>query len=117
MSVTALTQAEFSAKISDISSDAWKFVGDKPCIVDFQASWCRYCKALAPIFNELSEFYAGKVDFYSVDSDKEEALATHFKIQTVPTVLLSKTSGEPLLTLGVLSKVELKELIENTLLK
>lgn len=117
MNVIELSKDQFSAKISDITHAAWQFLGDKPCIVKFHAPWCRYCTALTPIFDELSECYAGQVDFYSVDIDKEPELETYFKIQTVPSLLLSKTTGEPLLTLGVLSKPQLKELIETTLLK
>ena len=51
-----LTKTEFIQKIGNVEADPkdWKYVGDKPCIVDFQAPWCSYCKRLDPVLDEFA---------------------------------------------------------------
>ncbi|MCS2499163.1 thioredoxin domain-containing protein [Bacteroides fragilis] len=75
-----LTRAEFLKKIADYEnhSKEWKYLGDKPAIVDFYADWCGPCKMVAPILEELSKEYAGKIYIYKVNVDKEPELARDF---------------------------------------
>ena len=94
----------------------WKYEGDKPAIVDFYATWCGPCKALAPVLEELAKEYAGKVYIYKIDVDKEEELAGAFGIRSIPTLLWIPQSGKPTVTQGALPKPELKKMIDDTLL-
>ena len=89
MATIHLTKDEFLKRVSNIeeNGDSWKFLGDKPAVVDFYAQWCGPCKALSPILDEVSDEYAGKVDIYKVDVDQEEDLAVAFGIRTIPTLL------------------------------
>ena len=116
--VIHLTKAEFLAKVYNFEKnpEEWKYEGDKPAIVDFYATWCGPCKALAPVLEELAKEYAGKVYIYKIDVDKEEELAGAFGIRSIPTLLWIPQSGKPTVTQGALPKPELKKMIDDTLL-
>ena len=113
-----LTKTEFIQKIGNVEAAPkdWKYVGDKPCIVDFQAPWCGYCKRLDPILEEFAQTYEGRLDIYKVNVDKEEDLETLFNIRTIPTLLICKTDGTKELMLGTMPKHELKKTIEEKIL-
>lgn len=116
--VIHLTKADFLAKVYNFEKnpEEWKYEGDKPAIVDFYATWCGPCKALAPVLEELAKEYAGKVYIYKIDVDKEEELAGAFGIRSIPTLLWIPQSGKPTVTQGALPKPELKKMIDDTLL-
>ena len=113
-----LTKAEFLSKVANYEKtpDKWEYLGSKPCIIDFYATWCGPCKALAPVLEELAKEYAGKVYIYKIDVDKEEELAGAFGIRSIPTLLWIPQSGKPTVTQGALPKPELKKMIDDTLL-
>lgn len=75
-----LTQANFDAVTQ----------GDQPVLVDFWADWCAPCKRLAPIFEEVSRDFAGRVRFAKVNVDEEGELASRFGVMSIPTLLLFK---------------------------
>lgn len=113
-----LTKADFIQKVGNIEEDPkeWKFIGNKPCIVDFHAPWCGYCKRLEPILEELANEYDGKLDIYKVNVDNEEELENAFKIRTIPTLLICRMDGTKEMMLGTLGKQELKKIIENSII-
>ena len=90
---------------------------DKPVLLDFYADWCGPCKMVAPILEELSKEYAGKIYIYKVDVDKEPELAKAFGIQSIPTLWFVPMKGEPQVSMGALSKEQLKGYIDKVLLK
>jgi|YelNatPaOPRAMG01_1025707.scaffolds.fasta_scaffold192408_2 thioredoxin 1 len=59
-------------------------------IVDFWAEWCMPCKALAPIFEQVSNKYAGKVTFAKLNIDENPNTASKFRIMSIPTLLVFK---------------------------
>ena len=67
-------------------------------LVDFFATWCGPCKALTPIVDKLSEEMSGKVKIVKVDIDENSALATEYRVMSVPTMKLFK-DGEVVETL------------------
>ena len=117
MATIHLTKDEFLKRVSNIeaNSDGWKFLGDKPAVVDFYAQWCGPCKALSPILEEISDEYAGKVDIYKIDVDQEEDLAIAFGIRTIPTLLFIPIDKNPQIMVGGLPKNKLKEAIDSIL--
>lgn len=115
MAVQHLTKAEFLTKVVnyETNSDEWKFLGTRPVLVDFYASWCGPCKMLAPILEELVVEYADKVDIYKVDTEKEMELASAFGVRSIPTLLFIPLTGKPHMTQGAMSKADLKKELDN----
>ena len=118
MAITQLTKTEFSEKIANLDSaiSEWHYLGSRPAIVDFYATWCGPCRTLAPILEELSEEYAGEVDIYKVDIDCEQELAAAFGVRSVPTLLFIPARGMPQMATGALPKETLREAIGELLL-
>jgi len=82
----------------------WKFKGDLPCMVDFYADWCRPCKMVAPIMDELAKEYKGKIRIYKVNTDEQRELSGIFNIRSIPTMLFVPKSGQPQMSIGALTK-------------
>ena len=59
-------------------------------VVDFNATWCGPCRMLAPVLEDISGKYEGKVSFYSVDVDESPELAMQFRVNSVPCLVLLK---------------------------
>lgn len=118
MTPIELTKETFIQSVGNFEENPndWKYTGDKPCIVDFHAPWCGYCKRLNPILDAFAQEYDGQLYIYKVDVDKEELLENAFKIRTIPTLLLCRTDGTHEMMLGTLGKQELKKLIEEKVL-
>lgn len=113
----ALTRDTFLTKVFDYTTQQeWNYAGDKPCVIDFWAEWCGPCRALAPIFEELSKEYEGKVHFYKVDTEAEQELASVFGIRSIPSLLFIPTTGQPQMAMGALPKDALQQAIQDILL-
>jgi thioredoxin len=117
--VIQMTKAMFLEKVYDYEKNPkqWTFNGNKPCIIDFYADWCRPCKMVAPIMEELAEKYKGQITIYKINTDQERELAQFFSIRSIPTMFFCPSSGDPQLTQGALSKEEYEKLINGVLLK
>lgn len=111
-----LTTEEFKNKIFDYTSNKdWKFEGTLPAIIDFYADWCGPCKMVAPVLEELSKEYEGKVNIYKVDTEAEGELADVFGIRSIPTFLFIPMEGTPMLQPGALPKNVFEKVIEERL--
>ena len=97
----------FVQKVADINNPEWKYLGDKPAIVDFYADWCGPCKAIAPHLEEIAKEYEGKLYVYKINVDNDPEIADAFKIVGIPTLLFIPVEGEYSVQIGNTSKEEL----------
>jgi len=117
--VITLNTDEFVKKVSDfrLNTQQWKYLGDKPAILDFYADWCVYCRKLTPVLEELAKEYEGKIYIYKIDTDKEREIAAAFGIRALPTLLFIPMNEDPQIAQGAVPKEELKKIIDSLLLK
>ncbi len=117
MATVQLTTQSFKDQVFNYEQDQeWKYKGTLPAIIDFYADWCGPCKAVAPILEELSETYDGKLVIYKVDTDAEQELSSVFGIQSIPTLLFIPTQGAPMMQKGAIPKKAFQQVIEERLL-
>lgn len=118
--VQELTLDQFQQKVYNLSdanaSSSLTYLGDKPAIVDFYASWCGPCKALAPVLEELAAEYGDSIYIYKINTEEEQELAAAFGIRSIPTLLFIPKDGKPQMAQGALPKASLKEAIDKVLL-
>lgn len=105
--------------IYDFEKNPTEFVykGDKPAIIDFYADWCGPCRQLAPKLERVVAESNGKVLLYKVNVDKDEALAAHFGVKSIPMVLFVPTKGMPIQTLGNIPEDTINEYIQEIISK
>lgn len=114
--VEHLTAETFKTKVFNYEANKeWKFEGEKPCLIDFYASWCGPCKMVAPILEELALEYNGKLDIYKVDTEEQRELASVFGIQSIPSLLFVPATGQPQMAMGALPKDSFKKAFKDVL--
>lgn len=114
--VVELNAEQFNAKVYDMNKEDLVYLGDKPAIVDFTATWCGPCQRIAPILEELAKEYEGKIVIYKVDVDKNKPLARSFNVSSIPAVMFIPVGGEPVMTVGSRDKAKFQSEIETLLL-
>lgn len=118
MGTIHLTKTEFLEKVVNYETNPteWKYLGDKPCLIDFYADWCGPCKAVAPVLEELAKEYDGQIYIYKINTDQEQELAGAFGIRSIPSLLFVPMEGQPRMSMGAMPKDQLKQTIDEVLL-
>src|SRR5688500_17730307 len=115
-STTKLKTEVFNKNIFEYTANQeWKYEGKLPAIIDFYADWCGPCKMVAPLLEELSKQYEGKVLIYKVDTEAEQELSAVFGIRSIPSFLFIPMEGQPMMQAGALPKNVFEQVIDEHL--
>lgn len=68
---------------------------NRPCVIDFGATWCMPCQQFKPTYEKLAKRYAGKIDMVSCDYDKNKIICSNYRVQVLPTIILFDAEGKP----------------------
>jgi thioredoxin 1 len=98
MKPVTFTDANFESEV--IKSDI-------PVLIDFWATWCGPCKAIAPIVEDLANEYSGKVKIGKVDVDENQQTAIKYGIRSIPTLLIVKDGKVKDMIVGAVPKAQI----------
>ena len=112
MATVTFAQTQQFAKAVTAANYEQTISTDKLVVLDFWASWCGPCKAIAPIVEELAKEYNGVVFVGKVNVDDEESLSSKFNISSIPTLVFMKNKKVVETVVGTKSKAELKVLFD-----
>ena len=101
--------------ISDASFESDVLKSDKPVLVDYWAEWCGPCKMIAPILDEVSESYKGKLQVAKMNVDENRDIPAKFGIRGIPTLMLFKDGQLAATKVGAMSKAQLTAFIDQQL--
>jgi thioredoxin 1 len=100
---------------SDASFDSDVLKSDKPVLVDYWAEWCGPCKMIAPILDEVSKDYDGRLQIAKMNVDENRDVPAKFGIRGIPTLMLFKGGQLAATKVGALSKAQLTAFIDGHL--
>ncbi len=101
--------------VTDASFDADVLNSQIPVLVDYWAEWCGPCRMIAPILDEISQDYAGRIKVAKVNIDENRDTATKFNIRGIPTLMLFKDGGVAATKVGALSKSQLTAFVDSNI--
>jgi thioredoxin 1 len=107
--------AKDTVTVQDASFKAEVLDSSTPVLVDFWATWCAPCKAIAPALDELATQYKGKVKIAKVDVDESQQVAQQFGIRSIPTLLMFKGGKVVEQLVGAVPKAKLEDTIKKAL--
>ena len=101
--------------VNDLNFDSEVLKSSVPVLVDFTATWCQPCRAVAPLVDQLAGEYEGRVKVTSVDIDESPGTAQQFQIRGVPTLLMIKDGSVVGQQVGAVPKAKIAALIDRAL--
>jgi thioredoxin 1 len=107
--------SELIKHITDDSFDSDVLASDVPVLVDYWAEWCGPCKMIAPILDEVSKDYDGRVQITKMNVDENRTVPGKFGIRGIPTLMLFKGGQLAATKVGALSKAQLTAFLDGHL--
>ena len=104
--------SELIKHIADASFDADVMKSDKPVLVDYWAEWCGPCKMIAPILDEVSRDYEGRVQIAKMNVDENREVPAKFGIRGIPTLMLFKGGELAATKVGAMSKAQMAAFLD-----
>ncbi len=102
-------------QVTDDTFEAEVLQSDKPALVDFWASWCGPCRAIAPVVEELAEEFAGQVKVAKLNVDESPKTPGQYGIRAIPTLIMFKGGKVVDQITGAVSKSHLEEALKKIL--
>lgn len=107
--------SELIKHVSDASFDSDVLQSDVPVLVDYWAEWCGPCKMIAPILDEVSSAYEGKLQITKMNVDENREIPAKFGIRGIPTLMVFKKGQLAATKVGAMSKAQLTAFIDQQL--
>ncbi len=101
--------------VTDASFEEEVIQSDAPVLVDYWAEWCGPCKMIAPILDEISADYAGKLKIAKLNIDENTDTPPKYGIRGIPTLMLFKDGNVQATKVGALSKSQLAAFLDSNL--
>jgi len=101
--------------VSDATFESDVLQSDVPVLVDYWAEWCGPCKMIAPILDEVSGSYAGKLQIAKMNVDENREIPAKFGIRGIPTLMVFKKGQLAATKVGAMSKSQLTAFIDQQL--
>lgn len=101
--------------VSDSTFEQEVIKADSPILVDYWAEWCGPCKMIAPVLEEISKEYAGRVQVAKMNVDENQEIPAKYGIRGIPTLMLFKNGAVVATKVGALSKSQLTAFLDSHL--
>ncbi len=101
--------------VTDSSFEKDVLSSEHPTLVDFWATWCGPCRAIAPLMDELADQYVGKINVCKVDVDSNPEIPARYGVRGIPTIILFKGGQVVDQVVGAVPKSQLENLIKKAI--
>jgi thiol-disulfide isomerase/thioredoxin len=116
--VIVLSESDFIERITDLDNPkGFQYKGITPCVVELYANWCKPSGYMSQVLDEVAPEYQGEVIFYKIDLDKARNVVNSFSVKKMPVLLYFKPREAISKTVGFLNHSELRNAVEEYLLK
>ncbi|MGI9342841.1 MAG: thioredoxin [Gammaproteobacteria bacterium] len=106
MSIINITNENFESEV---------LKAEQPVLVDFWAEWCGPCKVIAPILDQVADEYKGRLSLVKLDVEENQNIAMQYGVRSIPTLMLFKGGVVEAQHVGMLSKEQLGQLLDEKL--